>query len=81
MRNLTKEIRIAVTDGNINEVIGLLDQGAPMIIEHFVIATRKRLYTILELYLRRGWDINTDVDTLTPSTLVYLSSDSLYCTE
>jgi hypothetical protein len=62
MRSLTKEIRIAVSDEDIDTVVGLLDQGAPMIIEHFVLATQAKLYNVLELYPRRGWDINTDVE-------------------
>lgn len=70
MRNLTKEIRIAITNDDIDTVIGLLDEGEPMSIEHFVLATQAKLYNVLELYLHRGWDINTDVDTLTPSALV-----------
>lgn len=70
MRNLAKETRIAIENDNIDEVIRLLDQGAPMIVEHFVIATQKKLHKILDLYLRRGWDINTNISALTPSALV-----------
>lgn len=57
MRNLIKEIRIFITDGNIDNAVGLLEQGAPMVIEHFVIATQMKLYDILDLFLSRGWDI------------------------
>lgn len=35
-----------------------------MIIEHFVMATQMKPYNILELFLSRGWDINTEADTL-----------------
>ncbi|KAJ9258348.1 hypothetical protein DTO271D3_4754 [Paecilomyces variotii] len=75
MRNLTKELRIAISNGKTDEVIALLEQGAPMIIEHFVLATQMELYDVLKLFLDRGWDINTDVDRLTPSALMYTFHD------
>ncbi|KAJ9361567.1 hypothetical protein DTO027B9_728 [Paecilomyces variotii] len=75
MRNLTKELRIAISNGKTDKVIPLLEQGAPIIIEHFVLATQMELYNILKLFLDRGWDINTDVDRLTPSALVYIFHD------
>ncbi|KAJ5584022.1 ankyrin repeat-containing domain protein [Penicillium hispanicum] len=80
MRNLTKEIRISIPGGNIDNAVGLLDQGAPMVIQHFVIATRMKLYNILDLLLSRGWDINADVDTITPSALVYTFDDVMLLT-
>ncbi|GAB1200353.1 hypothetical protein APSETT444_009723 [Aspergillus pseudonomiae] len=75
MRNLTKEVCIAIKDGNTHTVIRLLKEGAPMITEHFVLATQMKRYDVLELYIDRGWDINTDVSTLIPSAVVYTFDD------
>jgi hypothetical protein len=33
-----------------------------MITEHFILATQMKLYSFLELYLNRGWNINADVN-------------------
>ncbi|GAD99606.1 conserved hypothetical protein [Paecilomyces variotii No. 5] len=75
MRNLTKELRIAISDARTDEVIRLFDQGAPMIIQHFVLAMQMELCDVLELFLNRGWDINTEVDRRRPSALVYAFHD------
>lgn len=70
MSNLTKDIHLAIVDDNINDVDDLLDRGAPMIVDHFVLATQMKLYSFLNTFLRRGWNIDTDVDSVQPSALV-----------
>ncbi|KAB8221227.1 hypothetical protein BDV33DRAFT_190618 [Aspergillus novoparasiticus] len=42
---------------------------------HFLIATQKKDYVTLKLFLSHGWDINTDIDSLVPSALVYAFED------
>ncbi|KAK2768255.1 hypothetical protein FQN54_000107 [Arachnomyces sp. PD_36] len=75
MNNPIKELRIAVEDGSIDRVTQLLDQGVSMIMGHFVIATRLKHYGILETFISRGWDINTDVSGSIPSVLFYAFED------
>lgn len=69
MSNLVKEIRKAITDGDVNHVIELLDQGAPMTIEHFALATQMKRYGVLDWFLRHNWNINADIDSILPSAL------------
>ncbi|KAE8145094.1 ankyrin repeat-containing domain protein [Aspergillus avenaceus] len=76
MRNLTKELRIAIDGDDIDSIKRLLDEGAPMITEHFALATRMRRHDVLRLFLDRGWDINADVDSLIPSAVVYTFNDT-----
>ncbi|KAB8070750.1 ankyrin repeat-containing domain protein [Aspergillus leporis] len=54
-------ISIVISGGNLDNVIELLGEGALMITEHFILATQMKLYSFLELYLNRGWNINADV--------------------
>jgi hypothetical protein len=70
MSNPVKDLCIAVEDGNTDRVTELLDQGVPMIMGHFVIATRLKHYGVLETFISRGWDINTEVSGSVPSVLL-----------
>lgn len=74
MDNPIKELCIAIEDGNITTATELLDQGAPMIVEHFRLAAQLKLYDVLDAFLSRGWDINTAVNHSVPSVLVYTYS-------
>ncbi|GKZ26626.1 hypothetical protein AbraCBS73388_002875 [Aspergillus brasiliensis] len=57
-------------------VTRLLDEGAPMIPEHFTLATQEKRYAILNLFLDRGYDINIDVNRAIPSAIVYALDDT-----
>ncbi|RHZ74299.1 hypothetical protein CDV55_109075 [Aspergillus turcosus] len=76
MENPYKELRLAIEIGDISKVAELLDDSTLMTVEHFVIATKIKRYDVLELFLSHGWDINTDVNDIVPSTLVYTFEDS-----
>ncbi|KAJ9400282.1 hypothetical protein DTO282F9_2750 [Paecilomyces variotii] len=65
----------AITDGRDDDAIELLDRDVPMTINHFALATRMKRYKIVDDFIQRGWDIDTHVDSLTPSCLVYTFDD------
>ncbi|KAL1884658.1 hypothetical protein Plec18167_002250 [Paecilomyces lecythidis] len=71
-----RDLHTAITDSDAERAVELLDRGVPMIVEHFALPTRMKQYKILDYFIQHGWDINTDVSTLTPSCLVYTFDDS-----
>lgn len=60
----------SITDGRDDDAIELLDRDVPMSMNHFALATRMKRYKIVDDFIQRGWDIDTHVDSLTPSCLV-----------
>lgn len=70
MSNPREELLTAIEVGNTDLVIELLDHGVPMIIQLILIAIRLQRYGILEAFISRGWDINTEVNGSIPSVLM-----------
>ncbi|KAJ5952178.1 uncharacterized protein N7479_010591 [Penicillium vulpinum] len=75
MANPYRDLRLAIQNGDVETTIKLLDNGLTIKACHFLIATVKKHISILELFLSRGWDINADMNDMTPSALVYTFED------
>ncbi|KAE8352235.1 putative ankyrin repeat-containing protein [Aspergillus coremiiformis] len=80
MEDLTRDLSFAIQDGKIDKVATLLNDGALMITEQFVLATQMKLYDVLKMFLDHGWDINADFTPLIPSALVYTFEDTTLLT-
>lgn len=70
MGNPFKELRVAITDGDVDRAVELLDQGIPMTVWSFLHATETKRYKILDYFLQHGWDINTDFNSAVSSCIV-----------
>ncbi|BAE63378.1 unnamed protein product [Aspergillus oryzae RIB40] len=67
---------LAIKAGDHPKVTEILDSGLQVATPgHFLLATQKKDYATLKLFLSHGWDINTDIDSLVPSALVYAFED------
>lgn len=66
---LAPALSAAINNGQVSTGAYLLDRGAVMAQELFLKATLSKSYPILELFLVRGWDINTPVDLFRPPAL------------
>ncbi|KAJ5492260.1 hypothetical protein N7453_010357 [Penicillium expansum] len=73
--NLYKDLRLAIENGDTETTTELLDIGLKIEDHHFRTATVNKYIDIVELFLSRGWDINTDMSNTAPSALVYTFED------
>lgn len=70
MANPYQGLRLAIEAGDVEETARLLADGLAISTEHFKEATVRKDYSILELLLANGWDINNDINDRVPSALV-----------
>lgn len=71
MANPCNQLSLAIKAGDHPKVTEILDSGLQVATPgHFLLATQKKDYATLKLFLSHGWDINTDIDSLVPSALV-----------
>ncbi|KAF7623202.1 ankyrin repeat-containing domain protein [Aspergillus flavus] len=76
MANPCNQLSLAIKAGDHPKVTEILDSGLQVATPgHFLLATQKKDYATLKLFLSHGWDINTDIDSLVPSALVYAFED------
>ncbi|RAQ51576.1 hypothetical protein AFGD_012412 [Aspergillus flavus] len=72
MANPCNQLSLAIKAGDHPKVTEILDSGLQVATPgHFLLATQKKDYATLKLFLSHGWDINTDIDSLVPSALVW----------
>ena len=59
----------AIKLDNVSIAAYLLSEGIPMNISHFVMAAEMKRYSMLQLFLDMGWNINTPVERTKPPPL------------
>lgn len=73
---LTRYLAQAVRNGDIDILDYLLHQEVPFTLHQVGIAIRRKSITMLDMFLRYGWDINEPQSWTTPPLLRYLRGNS-----